>query len=66
MKKIKIGSNTTQFLNQAWARNGESIIYGEPLILGLLLHSIGKSKDRSPEEVKIIQALMGDPNYEED
>lgn len=61
-KRIKIANNTTQFINQAWIRNGDSVVAGEALILATLLHSTGK--DRAGSDFKVVQELMDDVNFD--
>lgn len=61
--KIKIKSDTRQFLNQAWARNGRYIVTGEALILATLLHTHGAG--RESEDMLDVLRLMNDPNIKE-
>lgn len=62
-KRIKIAKNTTQFINQAWIRNGDGIITGEALILATLLHTRGAGRDT--DDLKTVQALMDDVNLDD-
>lgn len=63
--KIKVKRDTTQFINQAWARNGKyGIITGEALILATLLHTHGAG--RNSDDFKIVQSLMNDVNIEDE
>ena len=64
--KVKIRRDTTQFINQAWIRNGNSrsVVTGEALILACLLHSTGK--DRAGNDFKVVQELMTDVNLDDD
>jgi len=64
MKKIKVKRDTRQFINQAWIRNGDSYVTGEPLILATLLHTTGAG--RNSDDLKVVQALMNDANVNED
>lgn len=61
--KVKIRRDTRQFVNQAWVRNGELFVTGEPLILALLLHTTGG--DRGSDNMKTVKALMNDINTED-
>lgn len=61
--KVRIKADTTQFINQAWVRNGDSIITGEALILVCLLHSTGRGRDS--EDFKELQRIMNDPNLDD-
>lgn len=65
-KRIKIANNTTQFINQAWIRNGKTdgVVTGEALILATLLHTHGKG--RNSDDLKVVQALMNDVNLDDD
>lgn len=58
--KVKVKADTRQLINQAWVRNGDSYITGEPLILALLLHTTGVT--RAGNDFKVIQELMNDVN----
>lgn len=60
MNKIKIKPDTRQFVNQAWVRNGDSVVTGEALILVCLMHTHGKS--RASDDMTTVQALMNDAN----
>ena len=64
--KVKIRRDTTQFINQAWIRNGSSrsVVTGEALILACLLHSTGN--DRAGSDFKVVQELMNDVNLDDD
>ena len=62
-KKIRIGRNTTQFLNQAWIRNGDGYVTGEALILAILLHT--HSTGRNSDDMRVVQALMNDVNLDD-
>lgn len=63
--KVKIKPDTRQFINVAWARNGDTdgIITGEALILACLLHST--AEDRSSDDFKAVQKLMDDANLDD-
>lgn len=63
-KKIKIKSDTRQLINQAWIRNGDSVVTGEALILATLLHTHGAG--RNSDDFKTVQALMNDINLEDE
>lgn len=62
-KKIKVKRDTRQFINQAWIRNGDSVVTGEALILATLLHTHGA--DRAGTDFKVVQALMDDVNLDD-
>lgn len=57
--KNKIKDNTTQFINQAWLRDGEFEVTGEALLLACLMHSTG---DRSGKEYEELLEIMEDVN----
>jgi hypothetical protein len=61
--KVKVKPDTRQFVNQAWVRNGDSIITGEALILATLLHTTGRG--RNTDDMKVVQALMNDVNLDD-
>jgi hypothetical protein len=63
-KNIKVKRDTRQFVNQAWVRNGDSIVTGEALILACLLHTHGSG--RNSDDMKVVQSLMNDVNLQED
>lgn len=63
-KKIKVRRDTRQFINQAWVRNGDTVMTGEALILATLLHTTGK--DRNSHDLKVVQALMNDINLDDE
>lgn len=64
--KVKVRRDTRQLINQAWIRNGksDSVVTGEALILACLLHSTGR--DRSGEDLKVVQTLMNDVNLDDE
>lgn len=64
--KVRVKRDTRQFINQAWIRNGktDSVVTGEALILACLLHSTGR--DRSGEDLKVVQTLMNDVNLDDE
>jgi hypothetical protein len=66
--KVKIRRDTRQFVNQAWVRNGEGVVTGEPLILALLLHTTGASRGSKDwvNDFKVVQELMNDGNLKEE
>lgn len=61
--KLKIKHDTRQFVNQAWIRNGDSVVTGEALILATLMHTHGAGRDT--DDLKTVQALMNDINLDE-
>lgn len=62
--KVKVKRDTRQFINQAWIRNGDSVVTGEALILATLLHTHGA--DRAGNDFKVVQELMNDVNLDDD
>lgn len=64
MKNIKVKPDTRQLINQAWIRNGDSVVTGEALILATLLHTHGK--DRAGSDFKVVQELMNDVNLDKE
>lgn len=63
MNKIKVRPDTRQFVNQAWIRNGDSVVTGEALILATLLHTTGSG--RNTDDMKVVQSLMNDVNLDD-
>lgn len=63
-EKIKIKRDTRQLINQAWIRNGDSVVTGEALILACLLHTHGESRDS--EDMLEVLRLMNDVNLNEE
>ena len=63
MNNIKVHNNTTQFINQAWIRNGDDVVTGEALILATLLQTHGDSREGS--DFKVVQELMNDVNLDD-
>lgn len=62
--RIKIKSDTRQFANVAWTRNGDGVVTGEALILACLMHTTGK--DRAGNDFKVVQELMNDVNLDKE
>lgn len=62
-KNIKVKRDTRQFVNQAWVRNGDSVVTGEALILACLLHTTARG--RNSDDMKVVQSLMNDINLDD-
>lgn len=58
--KVKVKRDTRQLINQAWIRNGDSVVTGEALILACLLHTTAAG--RNSKDMETVQALMNDIN----
>lgn len=61
--KIRVKRDTRQFINQAWIRNGDSVVTGEALILATLLHTTGRG--RNTADMEVVQSLMNDVNLDD-
>lgn len=62
--RVKVKRDTRQLINQAWIRNGDSVVTGEALILVCLLHSAGGA-GRNSKDMEIVQQLMNDINLDD-
>jgi len=58
--KDNITKNTRQFMHNAWMRDGRKVYSGQALLIALLVHSQGDSRDG--EDAEVVRKIMKDVN----
>ena len=56
----KVTNNTRQFIHKAWMRDGNKVYTGQALLLAMLVHSQGDSRESTDGE--LVRKIMKDVN----
>ena len=56
----KVTKNTRQLINVAWMRDEDKVYTGQALLLAMLVHSQGESRDSADGE--LVRKIMKDAN----